>query len=1615
MSGGILQLVTKGIETIYLTENPQITMFKLVYRRHTNFSMSDNISRIKSITRFGNKAEYKLDRLGDCIHKLYIIFDIPEILLKFDNPTISKIASILLENGIIWDYIGDGLTANEFITITIYENNIKTIIYDKIIELIEEYNINVEHLKDTKEEFKEITEGLTTLNTSIIILINESEDDVIAIIEDLETLIDTIETNIIFDNLEEIVNRVKDKITNDTDNEITYMLFNIKSVLMTLEEFPENIYIRINTINTMLSTIREDINNLPLTDSGAILIDLGDIEELFNILETSMTFILNALITTNEIIISEKQRNLSLNNEYITQLFSKLIDNLTNTVIQTKTKILYEGLNAYKNDIISYNPDMNIKVYNAGGIKNIMYNKYLNLIVKSFDNVNEYTYTTESITDIFDPEAIIGEDNFTRLYDNVIFYHVIEFGKYNVLPNLIGTSTQNYIDNVLINGYISTSNESIYMTLDTYKIYIKFIGTLVTVLQTLESTNNLILVKQNLLENIIWNIRINYQQLINILKFLGNSNYNEETHYRFGYYKKYTKNGTIIEGSTSVFNTIVESKTPELNDNIFSVLQLLQLSGEPSSINRFYSDKIISEIRTTTTTIQDSIETTIYEEYFNNFDLWKRVIIDNSPMKTILDNSVTVLYNQLTNFYTYFASLNDSGKKRMAIMNYIPIITIRDIASMLYDILNETTINITNNTNTSEELTIFLRDYYDYRDIDQRGIDPGAIGADDFKRELYSDILEAVAFYDTGTTYKLIDKIYLQTVSATYASTSNEYIVLSIFRPEGVLTFESFTDILPIKTIVERYRTRLKSTINDFITLYDIDNIDNIGYDTIVDVFDNVVNSFIKENIPLYSAYVNNGYSYYKIDTTITSSIITTPRYCDAIASIWYRINKSMIRQYNDMFNNCLLSRIYYTDELGPTMLENFNKFKKLVTEGPYFVEYYDEENEFISTVYSSTDRPVSEEGFNFYLLRPVNNTPYNITKINVEHMIIHFEKDLNQYNVLKNILNIKTIDINRRLLQYNTVVNITENISDNMSEFADSTGDPPHATEIINDTKIFVNETYKGVMDIIFGNYSPILEKSITGIIGIGMTGLNPYTSIKEVTTNLTLNRLNNISNWWETNTTNIDYTSYFTGLPNLYDLIITILSSITSTILFTDKNIKNIYNNYETTLDILNYVMNKVINSTDVKFIINTLETTTIESVKTKITNILIKEITEREIIINNITKVGDTEIELNYDYPLYKFDDARIIEDDGEGPFNITYNGSELDIQIIKLIKNEQPQYAWVKELGHKIIKKISVEVDSIVYDEYTSELLHLDYEINKDNNHKRGYDIMIGNTEDMYTISSEYRPKRRIYVPLNFWFCRDIGNSIPMINILYSDIRINIETSELDELLYVDIGSQYIKKPIINAYMMTQYIYLDNEERNKMANMKREYIIDRYNYGGRHVYEYKDIKEDIIKTRLYFKYSCKYIIWTSKVKTRIKEEKDKIDWIYNGYRIKDDKGELTKKIRSIDKIKIQFNGRDRETYKEEGYYNRVQPYGHKMGSIEYGEYIYSFALQPLILQPSGTVNLGQIAELDIISEYTDIELAITKIREENLIIEKEYWARTCQIIRIMSGFMAQAFIY
>jgi hypothetical protein len=97
MGGGLMQLVAYGAQDIYLTGNPQITFFKVVYRRHTNFAVESIEQTFNGTPDFNKYVTATISRNGDLIQQMYL-----EVVL----PVVSGTAA----TGNVWVYgVGNAL------------------------------------------------------------------------------------------------------------------------------------------------------------------------------------------------------------------------------------------------------------------------------------------------------------------------------------------------------------------------------------------------------------------------------------------------------------------------------------------------------------------------------------------------------------------------------------------------------------------------------------------------------------------------------------------------------------------------------------------------------------------------------------------------------------------------------------------------------------------------------------------------------------------------------------------------------------------------------------------------------------------------------------------------------------------------------------------------------------------------------------------------------------------------------------------------------------------------------------------------------------------------------------------------------------------------------------------------------------------------------------------------------------------------------------------------------------------------------------------------------------------------------------------------------------------
>ena len=87
MGGGLMQLVAYGAQDVYLTGNPQITFWKVTYRRYTNFAIESIEQTFNGQADFGRRVTCTISRNGDLAYRTYLQVTLPEINQYMGNTT----------------------------------------------------------------------------------------------------------------------------------------------------------------------------------------------------------------------------------------------------------------------------------------------------------------------------------------------------------------------------------------------------------------------------------------------------------------------------------------------------------------------------------------------------------------------------------------------------------------------------------------------------------------------------------------------------------------------------------------------------------------------------------------------------------------------------------------------------------------------------------------------------------------------------------------------------------------------------------------------------------------------------------------------------------------------------------------------------------------------------------------------------------------------------------------------------------------------------------------------------------------------------------------------------------------------------------------------------------------------------------------------------------------------------------------------------------------------------------------------------------------------------------------------------------------------------------------
>ena len=215
-------------------------------------------------------------------------------------------------------------------------------------------------------------------------------------------------------------------------------------------------------------------------------------------------------------------------------------------------------------------------------------------------------------------------------------------------------------------------------------------------------------------------------------------------------------------------------------------------------------------------------------------------------------------------------------------------------------------------------------------------------------------------------------------------------------------------------------------------------------------------------------------------------------------------------------------------------------------------------------------------------------------------------------------------------------------------------------------------------------------------------------------------------------------------------------------------------------------------------------------------------------------------------------------------------------------------------WLDCPGEQLISMVEVEIGGQRIDRQYGDFMHIWNQLTLTSEQESGYNKMIGNTTQLTYLTDPLfadvatacgaasvpeavcaprnaLPETTLYVPLQFWFCRNPGLALPLIALQYHEVKITIEMRPMDECLFavskvggtagvnVKCNDAY-SKSLVAASLYVDYIFLDTDERRRMAQNPHEYLIEQLQFTGD-----ESIGSSSNKIKLNFNHPCKELVW------------------------------------------------------------------------------------------------------------------------------------------------------
>lgn len=214
-------------------------------------------------------------------------------------------------------------------------------------------------------------------------------------------------------------------------------------------------------------------------------------------------------------------------------------------------------------------------------------------------------------------------------------------------------------------------------------------------------------------------------------------------------------------------------------------------------------------------------------------------------------------------------------------------------------------------------------------------------------------------------------------------------------------------------------------------------------------------------------------------------------------------------------------------------------------------------------------------------------------------------------------------------------------------------------------------------------------------------------------------------------------------------------------------------------------------------------------------------------------------------------------------------------------------------WLDYIGEQIVSMVEIDIGGQRIDRHYGDFMHIWNQLTLDSEAKKKYYKMIGHTTQLtYLVDPQFAaingpcasnggpaqvcaprqslPETTLYIPLLFWFCKNPGLALPLLALQFSEVKITVDFRPIAECLWAvkdlsalsgnQAASLAYSQSLSSASLYTDYVFLDIDERTKLAAEPADYLITQLMYPGEEA-----VGSTTVRVKLNLNHPVKEVIW------------------------------------------------------------------------------------------------------------------------------------------------------